>query len=211
MVEGLASVMEISSGPPESEESPFVSPRLLPYLSDNSLAHDLIDELRWNGTTPVCPRCRSKYTKRVNTNVFRQLYRCIDCGYMFNSLAGTIFHGSKMPVSKYLHFFILHNALQTNLALRDLGYALDVSYKTASLLMKRVTNISYQLQFAKVDKKRSLVLADQDDDGDIHETSAFFSYCDIKSIAVNDALFKKFLQQLTQGAVEGIEHLETDQ
>ena len=201
--------MEIASPPPESDGSAFVAPRILPYLSNNSLAHDLIDELRWNGVTPVCPRCRSKYTKQVNTNVFRQLYRCIDCGYMFNSLAGTIFHGSKMPVSKYLHFFVLHNALKTNLTLRDLGYALDVSYKTASLLMKRVTNISYNSQFAKVDKKRSLARADQDEDGDNRE-AAFFSYCDIKSVVINDALFRQFLQQLTQGIIEGIDHIETD-
>jgi transposase-like protein len=201
--------MERMNPAPERDNSAFVSPRGLAYLSDNSLAHDLIDALRWDAA-PVCPRCRSEYTKQVNTNVFRQLYRCIDCGYMFNSLAGTIFHGSKMPVTKYLQFFILHNALQTHLPLRDLGYALDVSHKTASLLMKRVSNISYAFQFAKVDKKASHLRTDQDDGDDDQEGAPFFSYCDIKSITVADALFKTFLQQLMRDGLGTSDHLDAE-
>jgi transposase-like protein len=185
---------------PEEGDRDFVSPRKLAYLSDNSLAHDLIDELRWD-TEPDCPRCASRFTKQVNTNVFRQLYRCIDCGYMFNSLAGTVFHGSKMPVTKYLQFFIMHNALQANLPLRDLGYALDVSHKTASLLMKRASSISYSIQFAKVDKKGSFLRSDQDDADGSTENAPFFSYCDIKSIAAADAPFRSFLRQLLREGV----------
>lgn len=191
--------------PPEREDFLFVSPRKIAYLSDNSLAHDLIDTLRWD-TSPVCPRCRSEYTKQVNTNVFRQLYRCIDCGYMFNSLAGTIFHGSKMPVTKYLQFFILHNALHPHLPLRDLGYALDVSHKTASLLMKRVSSISYAAQFAKVDKKGLRERPDQDEVDEGKEHGAFFSYCDIKAITTADEPFKKFLQQLMRDGIGSPDH-----
>lgn len=193
----------------EGDDSRFVSPRKLAYLSDNGLAHDLIDRLRWDGA-PVCPRCVSKFTKQVNTNVFRQLYRCIDCGYMFNSLAGTIFHGSKMPVTKYLQFFIMHNALQSNLPLRDLGYALDVSHKTASLLMKRVSSISYSIQFAKVDKKGAYLRAEGDDSADDQENGPFFSYCDIKSIAAADAPFRSFLQKLMREGIGGTDGLAAE-
>ena len=194
-------IMAIEGSPPGAESTPFVSPRALPYLWDNGLAHDLIDSLRWDAAE--CPRCRSKYTKQVNTRVFRQLYRCIDCGYMFNSLAGTIFHGSKMPVSKYFHFFILHNALEAQLPLRDLSYALDVSHKTASLLMKRVREITYPFQFAKVAKGHasSPLRDDELDDGTL---DSFFSYCEIKAILVDDSSFKKFLQLLTRGAIDGV-------
>lgn len=198
--------MEIKSSL-EGESGSFVSPRDLPYLSNNSLAHDLIDTLRWD-TAPVCPRCRSKYTKQVNTNVFRQLYRCIDCGYMFNSLAGTIFHGSKMPVNKYFFFFVLHNALQAHLPLRDLSYALDVSHKTASLLMKRTKDIAYPFQFAKVARRHEIPApAGDEDEGDL---ASFLSYCEIKSIRVNDKLFQRFLQLLTQGDIPGIASTEAD-
>lgn len=193
--------------PPEKEDLHFVSPRKIAYLSDNSLAHDLIDTLRWD-TAPVCPRCRSEYTKQVNTNIFRQLYRCIDCGYMFNSLAGTIFHGSKMPLTKYLQFFVLHNALQSNLPLRDLGYALNVSHKTATLLTKRASGISYSFEFAKVDKKGLRARADEDDVEDDGDSGAFFSYCDIKSITAADEPFRRFLRQLMRDGIGSSEHLE---
>ena len=129
---------------------------------------------------------------------------------MFNSLAGTIFHGSKMPVTKYLQFFILHNALQTHLPLRDLGYALDVSHKTASLLMKRVSNISYSFQFAKIDKRAAQLRSDQDDTADAGEGTPFFSYCDIKSITVADSLFRTFLRQLMRDGIGVADHLDSD-
>jgi transposase-like protein len=194
----------------ESEDLAFASPRSLPYLSDNGVAHDLIDELRWGGREPVCPRCQSKYTKRVNTLVFRQLYRCIDCGYMFNSLAGTVFHGSKMPVCKYLQFFVLHNALGSALGLRDIGYALDVSHKTATMLMKKADKIDYGFHFARTDQTQFHTFAVRTKDDAKDESAGFFSYCEIKFITVDDTLFKRFLQRLVQGAVSGLEDLRSE-
>ena len=193
--------------PSGEDDTVFVSPQTLAYLADTNLAHDLIDELRWDDA-PVCPRCSSKYIKQVNTHVFRQLYRCIDCGYMFNSLAGTIFHGSKMPVNKYIHFFILHNAFDSVIPLRDLGYALDVSHKTASLLMSKVSHISYPFRFAQVDKGRARGRSGEEEDA--MEGAPFFSYCHIKSVFVSDVLLRRFIQQLSKGAVPGIEHVHID-
>lgn len=181
----------------------FVSPGGLPYLFQNGLAHDLIDSLRWDEKV-FCPRCRSTYIKQVNTNVFRQLYRCIDCGYMFNCLAGTVFHGSKMPVIKYFRLFILHNALQSQLPLRDIGYALDISPKTASLLMKRIDGIAYPFQFATVSSRITAAPSFEVDSGDEGSTTSFLAYCEIKSIAVCDRLFRRFLRLLTQESISGI-------
>jgi transposase-like protein len=193
-------VNEAEDQSPSNEESRFVSPRLVPYLSNGTLAHDLLDSLRWRGQV-VCPRCKSKFTRQVNTNVFRRLYRCLDCGYMFNSLAGTIFQGSKMSLNKYFQFFVLHNAVQPKLALRDIGYAIDVSQKTASLLARRAEAITYSSQFARIDRAAYQDSSNGDQDGGDGDASAFFSYCEIKSIVVNDALFKQFLHDVTQYAI----------
>lgn len=175
-----------------------VLPEDIVYLNDNRLSHDLIDELRWN-KQPNCPRCQSKYTKQVNTNVFRQLYRCVDCGYMFNSLSGTIFHGAKMPVYKYFHFFILHNALGDKLPLRDLSYALDISHRTASLLMKRASELRYGFQFAFIDRSIPRRASSGSAEGGSHESGAFFSYCDIKSVVVNERRLRRYLEILAKG------------
>jgi len=180
------------------EEKVRVVPEEIDYLLDNRLSHDLIDELRW-AKHPTCPRCHSKYTKQVNTNIFRQLYRCVDCGYMFNSLSGTIFHGAKMPVCKYFHFFILHNALGDKLPLRDLSYALDVSHRTASLLVRRASEMEYGFQFSFIDRGIPRRPASSSTESGTTENSAFFSYCDIKSIVVSEPLLRRYLEILAKG------------
>ena len=174
--------------------SAYVPARSLAYLSDNGLAHDTVDELRWHGK-PHCPRCRSQFIKRVNTNVFRQLYRCIDCGYMYNSLSGTIFHGSKMPVYKHFHFLILHNAMREALSLRDICYALDVSHKTASLLLRRAQSFRVTSKFTIVD--RSFNVRHQISEERVNSDSeTFFSFCEMKGIAVHEKAFLTYLEEV---------------
>ena len=82
------------------------SPRTFAFLSDNAAAHDLIETVRWQGKR-FCPRCKSVFVKKVNTNIFRELYRCVDCGYMYNSLSGTVFQGAKIPLVKYLQLAVV--------------------------------------------------------------------------------------------------------
>jgi transposase-like protein len=182
------------------EEGHYVSPRSLPYLSNNGVAHDLVDSLRWEHGQPHCPRCASKFTKRVNTNIFRELYRCVDCSYMFNSLSGTVFHGSKMPVYKYLHFFVLHNALGEKLALRDVCFALDCSFKTASLWLKRGERIRSAIPFAIVDKKLAHLNASKEATvSDMPpDCETFFSFCEMKAIVVNGPLFVDYIQSVVR-------------
>lgn len=117
---------------------------------------------------------------------------------MFNSLAGTIFQGSKMSLNKYFQFFVLHNALQSKLALRDVSYAIDVSQKTASLLTRKAQDIKYNVRFASIDRSAQAEIIAKGDLGDVTDNSAFFSYCDIKSITVSDQLFRRFIHEVTQ-------------
>jgi transposase-like protein len=171
----------------------FVSPRSLTYLCDNGLAHDMVDTLRWNGLQPHCPRCASEFTKKVNTNVFRQLYRCIDCGYMFNSLSGTIFHGSKLPVYRFFQYFLMLNALGDDLTIRDICFALDCSFKTASLWQKRGDDIRTPAQFALVDRGISGQLLAEPQPATPKECESFFSFCEMKGIVVEEPLFIDYL------------------
>lgn len=183
----------------------YTSPRALIYLSDNGAAHDLVDALRWSDGQPHCPRCASEFTKRVNTNVFRQLYRCIDCGYMFNSLSGTVFQGSKLPVYKFFHFFILANALGDGLTIRDICFALDCSFKTASLWQKRGDEIRTPAQFALVDRKLSSQLSRSLHARTSRECESFFSFCEMKSIVVHEAMLMEYLKSVMRSHLSSIE------
>lgn len=177
------------------KSSSWVLPISLPYLSQNQAAHDLVTALRWDGNKRHCPRCGSDYVTPVKTNVFRELYRCVDCSYMFNSLAGTIFQGSKMPVHKYFHFFVLHNALNDQLSLRDVCFALDCSFKTATLWLKRGDEIRSPTKFAIIDRKLAGALADKATTEEPH-SDAFFSFCEMKGILVNEALLLDYIQSI---------------
>jgi transposase-like protein len=188
---------------PLTRKKDFTSLRSIPYLSDNGAAHDLVDALRWDGKQPYCPRCESQFTKRVNTNVFRLLYRCVDCGYMFNSLSGTIFHGSKLPVYKSFHYFILVNALRDRLTLRDVCFALDCSFKTASLWQKRQDDIATPSQFATVDKKLSSQLSSMPTPAMRGDNESFFAFCEMKSIVMHEPTFIEYLRGVAQSQTHG--------
>lgn len=177
----------------------WVLPVSLPYLNSNQAAHDLVNKLRWDGGKRHCPRCSSDYTAPVKTNVFRELYRCLDCAYMFNSLAGTIFQGSKMPVHKYFHFFILHDALGDQLSLRDICFALDCSLKTAGLWLKRGEDIKAPTRFTQLDRRLAATLAD-DSRSEPH-TDAFFSFCEMKGILVTEALLLDYIRGICRNRV----------
>lgn len=177
--------------------SSWVLPLSLPYLSDSNAAHDLVDNLRWEGQHRICPRCDSGYVTPVKTNLFRELYRCVDCHYMFNSLAGTILQGSKMPVQKYFHFFILHNAFGDDISLRDVCFTLDCSFKTATLWLKRGQEIKSEKKFAIVDRKLAASLAHDQKSHEPHE-DPFFSFCDMRGIVVNEPLLLEYIQSVCQ-------------
>jgi transposase-like protein len=180
--------------------SSWVLPASLPYLTDNGPAHDLVDSLRWEGQKRICPRCDSGYVAPVKTNVFRELYRCVDCNYMFNSLAGTIFQGSKMPVHKYFHFFILHNAFGDDFSLRDICFTLDCSFKTATLWLKRGQEIRSTTKFTILDRRLASSLRDQDSN---HESpdDRFFSFCEMKGVLVNESLLLEYFRGVCQNKV----------
>ena len=55
-------------------------------------------EWRWpNGFT--CDRCGSKKEPYRNKN--RNIYQCKDCGYQASLTAGTIFHKTRLPLSRW--------------------------------------------------------------------------------------------------------------
>ena len=168
----------------------YTIPASIEYLRDNGLVHDLIDELRW-GNHPYCPRCTSKFAKRVNTTVFRQLYRCLDCDYMFNALSGSIFQGAKMPLYKFLQYFILRGAIGDALELREVAFALNVSHKTASILIKRATDVDMPAGLAIVDRPRANAISAAEAHAAVDDT--FFSYCRMRGILVSQLLLKQYL------------------
>jgi len=97
----------------------------------------------------VCPGCESMSAWGLETK--RWTYECLACGRQTSVTAGTVMHGSKVPLKTWFlaaHFLSTHSNGMSALQLQsklDLG-----SYKTAWLLL-------HKLRRAMVDPERSLL------------------------------------------------------
>ena len=163
------------------------------YLLDEEAAFNLVNTLRWPNQKHSCPRCKSGFVQAIRTKNPRQLYRCVDCTYMFSSLSGTIFHASKIPIRKHLQLFVLQNALGKDLSLQDTCYALGCTRITASRLLERAGQFATEEQFSMLDKRVSDRIRIDGLSRDVPDES-FRLYCESKGILLYEAHFIEYLR-----------------
>jgi transposase-like protein len=93
-----------------------------------------LEGLRWpDGVT--CPRCGSDKISRIRT---RDQLDCDSCRYRFSVTAGTIFHGSHLPLWKWFIAVYLIVGPQKGISINQLKRNIGVSYKTAWYLRHRI-------------------------------------------------------------------------
>ena len=99
-------------------------------------------ERRWpDGVT--CPHCGadSPYTIERRTkskNKVQKLFKCRKCRKQFTPMVGTIFHGSKIPLSKWFAAIYLMCASKKGISAHQIHRQLDITYKSAWFLCHRV-------------------------------------------------------------------------
>lgn len=93
-----------------------------------------LEELRWPSGLR-CPRCdASKGISRVKGRG----YECESCGYKYSVLAGTIFHDTKLPLTKWFAAAYLMTESRKGISANQMKRTLGVSYKTAWYLCHRI-------------------------------------------------------------------------
>ncbi len=93
-----------------------------------------LEGLRWpDGVT--CPRCASDKISRIKT---RDQLDCDSCRYRFSITAGTIFHGSHLPLWKWFIAVYLIVGTENGISIDRLKHTIGVSYKTAWSLRHRI-------------------------------------------------------------------------
>ena len=104
---------------------------------------EFLEPLRWpNG--PVCPKCGDPDPYVINRksetkNKVKRLYRCKGCKRQFSSTVGTIFEGSKIPLSKWLAALFLMTSSKKGVSAHQLFRLLDIgSYKSAWFMAHRI-------------------------------------------------------------------------
>lgn len=93
----------------------------------------------------ACRRCqgRSAYAFRRGRQPYRE---CKDCGYQSSLIVGTMFEGSKVPLSRWFLAMQLLGQAKNNVAALELRRQLGVSYPTAWLMKHKIMEAMRQAE-----------------------------------------------------------------
>lgn len=115
-------------------------------------AYAYLEALRWPNGEIVCPHCGvvrkdhyfikpangvSRKTTRGTTSE-RRVWTCKDCRKQFSVLTGTIFHGTKVSLQKWLFVFFEMCCNKNGIAAREIARKYGVAPKTAWFMTQRI-------------------------------------------------------------------------
>lgn len=126
---------------------------LAPYLGDEDKARELFERIRWpNG--PICPHCREgekvyKLKADKKKRIRPGLYKCGACSKQFTATVGTIFEGSRIPLSKWLYAIYLMCTSKKGVSAAQLQRDLGLTYKSSWFMCHRVRMAMSRPPFAK--------------------------------------------------------------
>ncbi|HEX4491463.1 MAG TPA: IS1595 family transposase [Acidimicrobiia bacterium] len=125
-------------------------PALQKRLTSEAAAYEYMEELRWP-KGPVCPHCQStakhyfltpkaeagRTTRRGKVSE-RRVWKCKACRRQFTVTVGTIFHGSKIPLTTWLFVVFEIVSSKNGVAAREIQRKYDLMPKTAWFMMHRI-------------------------------------------------------------------------
>jgi transposase-like protein len=116
-------------------------------FSDEQSCIDHIQAIRWrNGE--FCPRCGCK---RVYHFSDRKTFKCGDCLQRFSIKAGTIFEDTKLPLRIWFMAIWMVINSSKGIASTALAKELNVTQKTAWLILQRLRHASATRSFNSCD------------------------------------------------------------
>ena len=122
---------------------------LAQQLATEADAYRFLEELRW-GDQPVCPHCgsvRPPYFltpknggRKTRTGAVseRRVWKCADCRKQFSVLTGTVFHGTKIPVRKWVFVIFEMCSSKNGVAAREIERKYDLTPKAAWFMLHRL-------------------------------------------------------------------------
>ena len=119
---------------------------------DLQAARMLLEAQRWPDGVPVCPHCGAKGRsfrlsgKPDSDSPARAgLWKCGHCRKQFTVTVGTIFHGSRIPLDKWLLAIRMLCDTQDGLSARELHRRLGIGYRPARLMLERIRHAASQI------------------------------------------------------------------
>lgn len=109
----------------------------------------LFRKFRWRGQK-ACPHCGC--IEHITTHSLLasglKRYRCQDCSQTFSDTTGTIFARSKIPLWKWMYVLLVLFESTGSLSSAEVARNIEVSYKTAFAMMKKVRGSLFLKRFA---------------------------------------------------------------
>jgi len=108
-------------------------------------ARELLERVRWP-EGPICPHCvvvgehyRVMPKKGSRSPVREGVWKCRDCRKQFTVTVGTVFQGSKIPLSKWVTAIHLMGDSAKGVNANQLHKRLGLTYKSARFMAGRIT------------------------------------------------------------------------
>ena len=102
--------------------------------------HAALVEMRWPDGF-VCPRCAGRPHGYCAP---KRLFQCTACRLQTSARAGTIFHKSRTPLTKWFLAMHLMTASKNDIAALELARQLDVKWDTAWLIKQKLMEVMRQ-------------------------------------------------------------------
>jgi transposase-like protein len=122
---------------------------LIERFGDDQQCRNYLEHLRWpNGIE--CPKCKGT---KVSSILKRDQYNCDSesCGHQFSVTAGTVFHDTHLPLTKWFLAVYLICQSKKGMSAHQLHRMLKVHYRTAWYLCHRIRHAVEQANEPKMD------------------------------------------------------------
>src|SRR5713101_3383241 len=120
---------------------------LIERFGDDQKCRNYLERLRWHDGVR-CPKCGSH---KISSILKRDQFDCDSCRYQFSVTAGTIFHDTHLPLTKwFLATFILCQS-RKGVSANQLKRMLGINYRTAWYLAHRIRHAVEQVNDPKLD------------------------------------------------------------
>jgi len=123
--------------------------QLIERFGDDQQCRDYLERLRWpHGVT--CPKCLGT---KVSSILKRDRYNCEaeSCSHQFSVTAGTVFHDTHLPLTKWFLAVYLLCQSKKGMSAHQLHRMLKVHYRTAWYLCHRIRHAMAELSPEKLD------------------------------------------------------------
>jgi transposase-like protein len=130
---------------------------LIQQFGTDDQCRKALEHLRWP-TGVSCPTCKSSKISRIFD---RDQFDCDSCRYQFSATAGTIFHDSHLPLTKWFLATYIMVESKKGVSANQLKRMLSISYKTAWYLCHRIRKAMMEVNPAPIGGKGMTVEMDE--------------------------------------------------